>query len=472
MVAGRALGRYRMFAPISAGGMGTVHFGRMLSGDTFSRTVAIKRLHPQYAQSPDMVASLLDEARLAARIRHVNVVPTLDVIEHDGETFVVMEYVAGESLAKLLRATTELTPLPIVAAVLSGVLHGLHAAHEATDERGEPLDIVHRDVSPQNILVGADGVARVLDFGIAKARSRLLDTTRGGQIKGKLAYMSPERLSSGPVDRTTDIYAAGVVLWECIAGERLFRGDDEAQLLAAILLDTIDVPSKRRRSEAALDAVTMRALAREPAERYQTAREFARAIEKAVPPATPDAVREWLEGVAGESLRERAARLEAIERAAPAPAAESSTRDLDAPGEPAGTVDREAPTEAPAGLERPASISVKGPGVLGLGGVALVAVAAAAFLTFRSRDSDVSRTALPAPAGAGSAAQLIASGSASALAVFPSSSAPPPASASPSTATPRAPPPSVTPATARPSVCKRVLGPDGLFTLSPAGCKL
>src|SRR5438094_9657465 len=201
----RVVGRYALYGEIAAGGMATVHLGRLIGQVGFSRTVAIKRLHAQYAKDPEFVSMFLDEARLAARIRHPNVVATLDVVALRGELFLVMEFVQGESLSRLVRHARETRgsmPVPIVGAVMSGVLQGLHAAHEARNERGEPLDVVHRDVSPQNVLVGVDGVARVLDFGVAKAIGRL-QTTRDGQIKGKTAYMSPVHIERREVECRT-----------------------------------------------------------------------------------------------------------------------------------------------------------------------------------------------------------------------------------------------------------------------------
>ncbi|MGH7280352.1 MAG: serine/threonine-protein kinase, partial [Polyangiaceae bacterium] len=233
------MGRYALYAEIASGGMATVHFGRLLGPVGFSRTVAIKRLHPQFAKDPEFVSMFLDEARLAARIRHPNVVPTLDVVATQGELFLVIDYVQGESLSKLVRGARgrgQRVPPRIVATILSGSLHGLHAAHEARNERGEPLNIVHRDISPQNILVGTDGVARVLDFGVAKAAGRI-QTTREGQLKGKLAYMAPEQLS-GDVSRKTDVYAAAVVLWEALTGRRLFTGENEAAILGKVISGT------------------------------------------------------------------------------------------------------------------------------------------------------------------------------------------------------------------------------------------
>jgi serine/threonine protein kinase len=173
----RTVGRYVMSDEFAAGGMATVHIGRLLGPVGFARTVAIKRLHPHFAKDPEFVAMLLDEARLAARIRHPNVVPTLDIVVEKGELLVVMDYVQGESLGRLAKGSFKKgapIPLGIVASVMAGALYGLHAAHEAKSEQGAPLCVIHRDVSPQNIMVGLDGVARVLDFGVARAVGRIL----------------------------------------------------------------------------------------------------------------------------------------------------------------------------------------------------------------------------------------------------------------------------------------------------------
>jgi serine/threonine-protein kinase len=251
----------------------------------------------------------LDEAHLAARIRHPNVVSTLDVVAQQGELFLVMDYVQGESLSKLLRAarqSRERMPVPIAAAVVAGVLHGLHAAHEATNDRGEPLDIVHRDVSPQNVMVGIDGTALVLDFGVAKAVGRL-QTTREGQLKGKMAYMAVEQLRGAPVDRRADVYAAGVVLWETLVGRRLFEGDNDVEVFGKVLDAAVatpgslvpDVPPE-------LDAIVMRALARPAQDRFASARDMARAIERAVPPIAAADVGEWVERMAERALASRA----------------------------------------------------------------------------------------------------------------------------------------------------------------------
>ena len=319
----RVVGRYALFGEIASGGMATVHFGRLLGPVGFARTVAIKRLHPQFAKDPEFVSMFLDEARLAARIRHPNVVPTLDVVATAGELFLVMEYVQGESLSRLLRAVkrrNERVPIPILVAIMAGVLHGLHAAHEAKNEQGEPLGIVHRDVSPHNVLVGTDGVARVLDFGVAKAAGRV-QTTKEGQIKGKLAYMPPEQLN-GMVSRKTDVYAASVVLWEALAGERLFTGDNEGELLTKILLGKVVPPSAilgnrfpdiASELPKALDDATLRGIDRDPEKRFATAREMAIALQKAVPLAAPSDIGEWVESLAHDTLMERSGRIAEIE---------------------------------------------------------------------------------------------------------------------------------------------------------------
>lgn len=335
----RVVGRYALYGAIAAGGMATVHLGRLLGPVGFSRTVAIKRLHAQFASDPEFVSMFLDEARLAARIRHPNVVPTLDVVATGGELFLVMEYVPGESIARLSRALRErqqTLPTRILSAVMAGVLHGLHAAHEAKDERGHPLGIVHRDMSPQNVLVGTDGVARILDFGVAKAAGRM-QTTREGQIKGKLSYMPPEQLRGASVNRQSDIYACGVMLWELVTGQRLFAGDNEGAIVAKVLEGRVEAPSKvllrslgrqQTLSDAMihgltdLDATILRALAMTPEDRFTTAREMAVEIERKLQPATGSEVADFVEHIAKDVLSSRAAMVAEIESSASIHAAE------------------------------------------------------------------------------------------------------------------------------------------------------
>jgi len=248
----------------------------------------------------------MDEARLAARIHHPNVVSTLDVLSSGAELFLVMEYVHGETLSRLLHAITTsggAIPTAIVVGILRDTLLGLHAAHEATDEHGRPLGVVHRDVSPQNIIVGVDGVARVLDFGVAKAAGRI-QTTREGQLKGKLAYMAPEQFH-GETSRATDIFATSVVLWEALVGDRLFEGS-EAEIVRKILSEPIPPPSSRRADlDAALDAVVLQGLARQPERRFSSAQEMATALSLVCPPADALTIGRWVRSVASESLASR-----------------------------------------------------------------------------------------------------------------------------------------------------------------------
>lgn len=313
------LGRYALYRAIASGGMATVHLGRMLGGGGFKRTVAIKRLHPHIALDPEFNQGFLDEAHLAARIRHTNVVATYDVVFAGSELFLVMEYVPGESLARLLKSSIRegLTVSPsIVSSVVCGTLHGLHAAHEATTEAGEPLHLVHRDVSPQNILVGTDGIARVLDFGVAKAVGRL-QSTQDGRLKGKLSYMAPEQLCGERVDRRTDVFAAGIVLWEALTGRKLFTGETEAATVSNVWNLPIQRPSAVGAAvDEAVDAVVMRALERDPTRRFSNARQMALALEAAVSIASPAQVEAWLLELAGDALKKRASEVAEIENGA------------------------------------------------------------------------------------------------------------------------------------------------------------
>jgi serine/threonine protein kinase len=281
---GERLDRFELIAELASGGMATVFLARLSGVAGFQRLVAIKRLHPHLAREPEFVEMFLDEARLAARIHHPNVVPIQEVGESDHGYYLVMDYIEGDTLARVLaKAAKASTTVPygVTIRVLLDVLAGLHAAHEMKDDHGDPLQIVHRDVSPQNILVGVDGVARVVDFGVARAASRL-STTRSGQLKGKLAYMAPEQARGAAVDRRADLFACGIVLWEALATKRLFKGDGEAETLNRVLYDPIAPPSSVRPDvPLALEAICMKALSRDVDQRFATAQEFGDALEKA-----------------------------------------------------------------------------------------------------------------------------------------------------------------------------------------------
>ena len=256
------------------------------------------------------------------------------MVAEEGELSLVMEYVHGESLATLVGALSDADadrgstpsdlPIAVAVSVVGDVLQGLHAAHEARDEGGSPLGIVHRDVSPQNILVGTDGLARLLDFGVAKAAGRL-QTTREGQLKGKLAYMAPEQLRGEAVTRRSDLYAAAVVLWEMLVGQRLFRAGDEGATVTRVLMGDVRPPSKAARDHRApadvqalerLDAVVMRGLDRDPSKRFETAHDMAVALERCVAPASAAEVARWLEQAAGPALARRAAAIATLESGA------------------------------------------------------------------------------------------------------------------------------------------------------------
>ncbi len=310
----KLVGRYALFSELASGGMATVHLARLLGEAGFARTVAVKRLHPNYAKDKEFVSMFLDEARLAARIRHPNVVPVLDIVAADDELLLVMEFVQGEALSSLLRLQAGRPVVPSIAAkVACDLLYGLHAAHDARNERGEPLEIVHRDVSPQNLLVGLDGVSRVTDFGIAKASNRI-QTTREGQLKGKLAYMSPEQFRERPVDRRSDVYAASIVLWEMLAGRRLFAKNDPGATVNNILRGAKTPPSAYVNAvPKELDLIVMRGLAVDPAKRYATAQDMAVAMERAFRPAPAADVGAWVEELAEASLSERVALLAGLE---------------------------------------------------------------------------------------------------------------------------------------------------------------
>jgi serine/threonine-protein kinase len=306
---------YVLFDEIASGGMASVHFGRLGGPVGFSRVVAIKRLHKHLAREEDFVTMFTDEARLAARIRHTNVIPTIDVVAGD-EIFIVMEYIQGESLSRLIRAERargRFIPMNYSLAIMAGTLHGLHAAHDATDERGEPLNIVHRDVSPQNVLVGSDGVPRVFDFGVAKAAGRL-QNTRDGSLKGKIAYMSPEQLAGREVSRVSDVYSAGVMLWELLAARRLFDGDNEAAIIPKIMSSQIVPPSHMNpHVPPALDEITMCALQFDAARRFPSAKIMAQELERNGGLVSASELGDWVRELAHEAIAKRARRIHDIE---------------------------------------------------------------------------------------------------------------------------------------------------------------
>lgn len=312
------IGRYAVFDAISAGGMATVYYGRLLGPVGFARTVAIKKLHPQYSRDPDFVSMFVDEARLAAKVRHPNVVPVLDVVQQGRELYLVMEYVLGATLAELVKSTRQRgrrIPPEMVLGIIGGCLEGLHAAHETRDERGALLGIVHRDVSPANLLVGRDGLTRVLDFGIAKAAGRA-QITRHGELKGKLGYMAPEQLKSGDVGREADVFAVAVTLWEALTSRRAYVGEHDELLRTRRRPEPLALPSSIDASLAPFDDVVLRGAALAPTERFPSARAMAEALSRCAAPAGMADVSAWLEAEAGDVLDARARVVASLEAGA------------------------------------------------------------------------------------------------------------------------------------------------------------
>lgn len=309
---GERLGRYLLLAKLGSGGMAAVYLARQSGPAGFMRRVAIKRLHPHLADDPAFATMFVDEVRLASCIRHPNVVSALDVLVEGGELALVMDYIEGGSLAQLQRSAREAgrkMPPALVARVAIDVLDGLQAAHEACDERGEPLGIVHRDVSPHNVMVGADGVARLVDFGVAKATGRTQMTTESGQVKGKFAYMAPEQGGQRGVGPRCDLYSVAVILWELLVGRRLFEGEGEAALISRALNEGVVPPSKAGEVPAGFDAIVLRGLAADPNERFDDARAMARAIEQACTPAPAWQLSEWVTSLIGPELEARRQRV-------------------------------------------------------------------------------------------------------------------------------------------------------------------
>jgi eukaryotic-like serine/threonine-protein kinase len=311
------IGRYVLFDEIGSGGMATVHLARLEGASDFARTVAIKRVHPRHGTDAQVRASILDEARLASRIHHPNVAAVLDVVETETEVVLVMEYIHGlplYSLMRISRSGAQPVPFAISSAIMSEVLKGLHAAHLAKDAEGVPLKIVHRDVSPQNVLVGADGTTRVIDFGIALATKRAQSTAEG-TFKGKLSYMAPEQLSSLPATTHSDVYAAGVVLWELVVGRKLFDAEEPAVVFMKIVNAEIPAPrSLNPDIPPALEAVVLRALSLKPHNRFRTALEMSEALEQAQAAASATYVAEWVRELGGTALDERSQVLSRFER--------------------------------------------------------------------------------------------------------------------------------------------------------------
>jgi len=279
----RMLDRYEVIAEIARGGMGTVYLARLAGAGGFERLMAIKLMHEHLAHDEQFVMMLLDEARTAANIHHPNAVGIVDIASSPVGYYLVMNYVEGFSLWHVMThpALDARERIRLTTRLIADALHGLHAAHTARDAKGEKLDIVHRDVSPQNVLVGTDGVGRIVDFGIALAASRVA-YSRPGVLKGKPSYMAPEQARGESCDARTDLFAMGVVLWESLVNERLFWAEMDVAVLVQVMDCNVDRPDARNPLvPSALADVAMQALSRALGDRFASARDFAVALEKA-----------------------------------------------------------------------------------------------------------------------------------------------------------------------------------------------
>jgi serine/threonine protein kinase len=287
--AGTRLGPYEILSRLKSGGMATLYLARRSGASGFKRHVAIKVIHDHLAADASLVRMFVDEALVHARIHHPNVAHVEELVHHQGQYFLVMEYVHGCSLARLMsllgRQDRALTP-EVATHIAMHVAAGLHGAHEACDDQGRVLGVVHRDVSPQNVQLAYDGHVKLIDFGVAKVKSR--GSTLAGALKGKLRYMSPEQaVRGGEIDRRADVYALGIVLWEMLTARECFPGDSDLAVLELVRDPQVRPPSELRAGiPPALDAAVMKALAPEPADRFQSAQEMRRALVDAVPAAS------------------------------------------------------------------------------------------------------------------------------------------------------------------------------------------
>ncbi len=321
---GHVLGRYELLIPIAAGGMAMVWAARLKGTRGFQKIVAVKTMLPRLSEDDQFEQMFLDEASLASQIRHPHVVEILDLGEQDGVLFLVMEWIDGVPLNQIMKAAKPLggVPLPIAVRIVMQACAGLHAAHELRDPNGQLVGLVHRDVSPQNLLVTYDGVAKVVDFGVAKATANGRGATGAGQIKGKVGYMAPEQIDGESIDRRVDVFAIGIVLYALTTGKHPFRRESDAATMYNICSPQPAVaPSKLVPDyPPALEAVLLKALAKNPADRYPTANDLLKDLDQVLPASeranTDQDVAEFVRKLVGDRLEERRNTLrEALERA-------------------------------------------------------------------------------------------------------------------------------------------------------------
>lgn len=354
------LGRYRLLYRIASGGMASVYLARLAGSGGFEKLVAIKRIHEHLTEDEDFVNMFVDEARLAAQLSHPNIVSVLELGNEGNAHYMAMEYVNGESLLALVRNTQP--PLQICARIIAQAAAGLHAAHELRDRQGELLGVIHRDVSPQNILLSYDGAVKVADFGVARARGNL-HVTAIGNVKGKFAYMAPEQARRKPLDRRVDIFALGIVLFEICTRHRLFKGQTEADSIAKVLSLEVPKPSSKDKDfPPTLERIILRALQRDPDQRFQTAEELQAALEgylmESGQPVLPSQLASLMKGLFAARIQEKEQlllrcedqELDELDRELPGLDDQSSSSSMGVPT--AGTLERHAMADQEVALLR------------------------------------------------------------------------------------------------------------------------
>ncbi len=394
----RAYGQYVLVRKLAEGGMAEIFLAKRLGADGFERNVVIKRMLPHLSALPDFVEMFRDEARLAARLVHPNVVQIHELGFTEDCYYICMEYLPGEDFSTTVRTASyrgEYVPVPLVLRVLADAARGLHYAHDFTDESGKPLNIVHRDISPSNLYVTYEGQVKVLDFGIAKAESRLAQT-RTGVVKGKYVYMAPEQARGAEVDRRSDVFSLGVSLYEALTHVRPFARDNDLAVLNA-LLDGDYQPPRALRPDLSpeLEAVVLKAMAYEPADRYATAAEFAQDLEAllAREPVSPtgSTLAAYLRQSFGEERYTQKTRIPTLSKMSlsgiPVPGVNNGSNSGISPAMSAGTEGRTGVVAAPSGTSIPVYVeeprSRKGLVVGGIVAACLMLVAGGAFVMGR-----------------------------------------------------------------------------------------
>lgn len=361
---GKVLGKYEIIAPLARGGMASVWLGRVKGSKDFSQLVAIKTMLPDVSDDPDFEKMFLDEARVAAKIKHANVVEIHDLADQDHVLYLAMEYVDGETVGQLQRSAKAIGGIPanIVARIGAQGCAGLHAAHELRDDDGNLLELVHRDISPGNILLTSDGIVKIVDFGIAKSKGRLHVTRAGSTVKGKTPYLSPEQLGGLAIDRRSDLFSFGALLYVLVTGLHPFRGASELQTIENIALKDPVKPSELvPECPEGLEAIILKALTKDPKKRFASAEEMGKALEEELAkhdePTVDADVAAFLKKALGETLERRDKNVRAaiakLDGPAPAAAAAPDIAPLPAGADDGQATEDEKAAEIPAPMFPP-----------------------------------------------------------------------------------------------------------------------